>query len=55
MPQSVKKNAEDRMEKAIGALRRDLTSLRAGRATPSLIRSHSSGILRSNDTCESTC
>ena len=37
MPQSVKKNAEDRMDKAIGALRRDLTSLRAGRATPSLL------------------
>ena len=37
MPQSVKKNAEDRMDKAIGALRRDLASLRAGRATPSLL------------------
>jgi ribosome recycling factor len=37
MPQSVKKNAEDRMEKAIGALKRDLSSLRAGRATPSLL------------------
>ncbi|MGG1520146.1 ribosome recycling factor [Paenibacillus oryzisoli] len=37
MPQSVKKNAEDRMEKAIGALKRDLLTLRAGRATPSLL------------------
>ncbi len=37
MPQSVKKNAEDRMDKAIGALKRDLTSLRAGRATPALL------------------
>jgi len=37
MPQSVKKNAEDRMEKAIGALKRDLTTLRAGRATPALL------------------
>jgi ribosome recycling factor len=37
MPQSVKKNAEDRMDKAIAALRRDLGSLRAGRATPSLL------------------
>lgn len=37
MPQSVKKNAEERMEKAIQALRRDLVTLRAGRATPSLL------------------
>ncbi|MCD1257786.1 ribosome recycling factor [Paenibacillus athensensis] len=37
MPQSVKKNAEDRMEKAIGALKRDLSTLRAGRATPALL------------------
>lgn len=37
MPQSVKKNAEDRMDKAIAALRRDLASLRAGRATPALL------------------
>ncbi|MDU0201324.1 ribosome recycling factor [Paenibacillus sp. PFR10] len=37
MPQAVKKNAEDRMDKAIGALKRDLTTLRAGRATPSLL------------------
>ncbi|UVI32531.1 ribosome recycling factor [Paenibacillus spongiae] len=37
MPQSIKKDAEERMEKAIGALKRDLTSLRAGRATPSLL------------------
>ncbi|MBD8497095.1 ribosome recycling factor [Paenibacillus arenosi] len=37
MPQAVKKNAEERMEKAIGALKRELTSLRAGRATPALL------------------
>ncbi|MFC4775361.1 ribosome recycling factor [Paenibacillus sp. GCM10023252] len=37
MPQTVKKNAEERMEKAIGALKRDLATLRAGRATPALL------------------
>jgi ribosome recycling factor len=37
MPQTVKKNAEDRMEKALGALKRELASLRAGRATPALL------------------
>ncbi|AIQ13317.1 MULTISPECIES: ribosome recycling factor [Paenibacillus] len=37
MPQSVKKNAEERMEKAILSLKRDLSTLRAGRATPSLL------------------
>ncbi len=37
MPQSIKKQAEDRMEKAILALRKDLSILRAGRATPSLL------------------
>ncbi|TBL77761.1 ribosome recycling factor [Paenibacillus thalictri] len=37
MPQSIKKNAEERMDKALGALRKDLASLRAGRATPSLL------------------
>ncbi|GIP21459.1 MULTISPECIES: ribosome recycling factor [Paenibacillus] len=37
MPQSVKKNAEERMEKAIQSLKRDLLTLRAGRATPSLL------------------
>lgn len=37
MPQSIKKNAEERMEKAILALKRDLSTLRAGRATPSLL------------------
>ena len=37
MPQSIKKNAEERMEKAIAALKRDLATLRAGRATPSLL------------------
>ncbi|ALS21668.1 MULTISPECIES: ribosome recycling factor [Paenibacillus] len=37
MPQSIKKNAENRMEKAIGALKKELASLRAGRATPALL------------------
>jgi ribosome recycling factor len=37
MPQDVKKNAEDRMEKAIIALKKELASFRAGRATPSLL------------------
>ncbi|GFN31861.1 ribosome recycling factor [Paenibacillus xylaniclasticus] len=37
MPQAIKKDAEERMEKAIGALRRDLSTLRAGRATPALL------------------
>ncbi|AIQ59194.1 ribosome recycling factor [Paenibacillus borealis] len=37
MPQSVKKNAEERMEKAILSLKRDLSTLRAGRASTSLL------------------
>ncbi|WP_010269474.1 ribosome recycling factor [Paenibacillus senegalensis] len=37
MPQTIKKNAEDRMEKAIAALQKELASLRAGRATPALL------------------
>ncbi|GAK38475.1 ribosome recycling factor [Paenibacillus urinalis] len=37
MPQSIKKNAEERMDKAILALKRDLSTLRAGRATPALL------------------
>lgn len=37
MPQAIKKDAEDRMEKALSALKRELTSLRAGRATPALL------------------
>ncbi|MFD0869157.1 ribosome recycling factor [Chlamydia abortus] len=37
MPQSVKKNAEERMNKAIDSLRKELASLRAGRATPGLL------------------
>lgn len=37
MPQSIKKNAEERMDKAIQALKRDLSTLRAGRATPALL------------------
>ena len=37
MPQAVKQHAEERMEKAIQALRRDLATLRASRATPALL------------------
>lgn len=37
MPQAIKKNAEDRMEKALAALKRDLSTLRAGRASPSVL------------------
>lgn len=37
MPQTIKKNAEERMEKAISSLKRELASLRAGRATPALL------------------
>ncbi|AZN40885.1 ribosome recycling factor [Paenibacillus albus] len=37
MPQSIKKSAEERMDKAISALKRDLSTLRAGRATPALL------------------
>ncbi|MDQ1913342.1 ribosome recycling factor [Paenibacillus sp. GD4] len=37
MPQSIKKNAEERMDKAIGSLKKELASLRAGRATPALL------------------
>lgn len=37
MPQTIKSNAEERMDKALGALRRDLSTLRAGRATPALL------------------
>jgi ribosome recycling factor len=37
MPQSIKKNAEERMEKAIVSLKRDLASLRAGRASAGLV------------------
>ncbi len=37
MPQSVKKNAEERMDKAILSLKRDLATLRAGRASASLL------------------
>lgn len=37
MPQEVKKNAEERMEKAITAMKRDLSSLRAGKANPALL------------------
>lgn len=37
MPQTVKKHTEERMEKAILSLKRDLSSLRTGRATPALL------------------
>ncbi|GBF72032.1 ribosome-recycling factor [Paenibacillus sp. 598K] len=37
MPQSIKSNAEERMDKAIGALKRELATLRAGRAAPALL------------------
>jgi ribosome recycling factor len=37
MPQSVKADAKDRMEKAIAALKRELSTLRAGRANPALL------------------
>lgn len=37
MVQSIKKNAEERMEKAIAALKRELASIRAGRASASLL------------------
>lgn len=37
MPQTIKSHAEERMEKAIQALKRDLATLRAGRANPSLL------------------
>ncbi|GBG09628.1 ribosome recycling factor [Paenibacillus sp. MY03] len=36
MPQSIKKSADERMDKAIGAFRRDLATLRAGKASPAL-------------------
>lgn len=37
MTQAIRKSAEERMEKAILSLKRDLSSLRAGRATPALL------------------
>jgi ribosome recycling factor len=37
MPQEIKKDAEERMEKAIVALKRELASFRAGRASSSLL------------------
>ncbi|WP_019119151.1 ribosome recycling factor [Brevibacillus massiliensis] len=37
MPQSILKNAEERMSKAIATLKKELASLRAGRATPALL------------------
>lgn len=37
MPQNIKKHAEERMEKAVGALKRELATLRAGRANAALL------------------
>ena len=37
MPEAIKSNAVERMEKAISALRKELGSLRAGRATPGML------------------
>lgn len=37
MAKEVYKEAEERMEKAVAALKRDLSTLRAGRATPALL------------------
>lgn len=37
MPQEIKKDAEERMEKALGALKRDLQTLRAGRASSAML------------------
>ncbi len=37
MPQTVLKEMEDRMSKAVATLKKDLATLRAGRATPALL------------------
>lgn len=37
MSESIKKDADDRMKKAADSLKRELASLRAGRATPALL------------------
>lgn len=37
MPQEIKKSAEDRMDKAINSLKKEMASLRAGRATPTML------------------
>jgi ribosome recycling factor len=37
MPQSIKKNAEDRMDKAVASLKRELLTLRAGKASPAIL------------------
>jgi len=37
MPETIKKHAEERMEKAISSFKKDMAGLRAGRATPSLL------------------
>jgi ribosome recycling factor len=37
MPKQIVKEAEERMDKAIASLKRELTTLRAGRATPALL------------------
>ncbi|TCS82973.1 ribosome recycling factor [Tepidibacillus fermentans] len=37
MPQTIKKNVDEKMSKAIVSLKKDLASVRAGRANPSLL------------------
>lgn len=37
MIEAIKKDAQERMEKAIGTLKKDLASIRAGRANPALL------------------
>lgn len=37
MPQSIKKSAEERMEKAVSTLRREFSTLRAGKASSALL------------------
>ncbi|URN93441.1 MAG: ribosome recycling factor [Candidatus Pristimantibacillus lignocellulolyticus] len=37
MPQEIKKSAEERMDKAIGSLKREFATLRAGKASPALL------------------
>lgn len=49
MPQSVKKNAEERMEKAILSLKRDLATVAGRTCFDVTAGSHSSGVLRCSD------
>ena len=37
MPQTIKKNSEEKMSKAISSLKKDLASVRAGRANPAIL------------------